>query len=247
MEAPEGGTFFMGMWMPATERHFIGMMKDHSKVGVVRGRGTYQKHKLDLAMKRVPLDRRRVAVDIGAHVGLWSVWLIRLFERVEAFEPVPLHAKLFTMNVPGKVDPDETVGNYWLHQVALGDREGTVGINVPSHTTGNATVAEGGNERAATVTDVKMITLDSLNLPIVDFIKIDVEGYELQVLRGAAETIKRCRPYLVVEQKGNDEKLYRRERNEGLRFCLHELGMKSLGEYAGDHILGWPEPVVDAA
>lgn len=245
-----GGMLWMGMWLPETERHFAGMMRDKSKTGIVRGRGTYQKHKLDMAMRHFdvamgnipPLHPRRVAVDIGAHVGLWSVWLIRLFTHLVAFEPIPLHARLFRLNVPGHVAEDERgiIGTYELHECALGDRTGTVAMNVPADTTGNATVAE-GNGRDANVFDVPLRRLDDYGLPVADFIKIDVEGYELSVLRGAAETIKRCRPIMVLEQKGNDEKLYRHKRNEGLAFCVEELGMARLGEYGGDHILGWAQ------
>ena len=46
-----------------------------------------------------------------------------------------------------------------------------------------------------------MVTLDSLQLTEVDFIKIDCEGYEENVLRGAVETIERDRPVIIVEQK----------------------------------------------
>jgi len=50
---------------------------------------------------------------------------------------------------------------------------------------------------------VKVITIDSLALPDLDLIKIDAEGHEPGVLRGAISTIERCRPVLCMEVKGN--------------------------------------------
>lgn len=50
-----------------------------------------------------------------------------------------------------------------------------------------------------TPTDYKVIALDSLQLERLDFIKIDVEGHELDVFKGAVETIKRCRPVIWSE------------------------------------------------
>jgi hypothetical protein len=51
--------------------------------------------------------------------------------------------------------------------------------------------------------NVELRTLDSLNLQDVGFVKIDVEGHELDVLRGGAETIQRNRPHLLIEVREN--------------------------------------------
>jgi FkbM family methyltransferase len=47
--------------------------------------------------------------------------------------------------------------------------------------------------------DVEMVTIDSMNLEQLDFVKLDIEGYEPQALEGGIETIKRCRPWIWVE------------------------------------------------
>ncbi len=48
-------------------------------------------------------------------------------------------------------------------------------------------------------TEISIITIDSLNLPKLDFVKIDCEGYELEVLKGAIETIKKFKPKMLIE------------------------------------------------
>ena len=49
--------------------------------------------------------------------------------------------------------------------------------------------------------DIPTILIDDLDLAVLDFIKLDVEGYELRALRGAEATLKRCRPVVMFEDK----------------------------------------------
>ncbi len=81
-------------------------------------------------------------------------------------------------------------------------------------------------------------TLDSYGFGQVDFIKIDVEGYELPVNQGAVETLRRCRPIVVIEQKGNDTAVYGGRTNEALE-RLRGLGARELKVISGDYVMGW--------
>jgi FkbM family methyltransferase len=227
-----------GVWLPETEAHFEEMMlRNPKRTRVVEGRHTYQFHKLEAALAQQPAERRRVALDIGAHVGLWAMWLVKHFDQLHAFEPLPWFADIFPHNVPMR-----TVE---LHRLALGRETGTVTLSVPLDMTGNTHVAIPGKEPdrrdghgpVEQYLGVPMTTLDSFAFPVVDFIKIDVEGYELPVVEGARETIRRCRPNIVVEQKGNDQP-YGEARNAALAY-LTGLGMKPITVISGDHILGW--------
>ena len=238
--APPGSKVVGGVWMPETEEHFLEIMGPESKRHQVRkGKWTYQVHKLDAAMRYV--KNRRVCVDIGAHVGLWSMWLVGLFDHVHAFEPVPLHADLFERNV---IAP-----NVSLHRSALGNASSTVSFTVPPDSTGHAHVLEGarphinraGNLPRDTwqkIDGVRMDTLDSFGFEVVDLIKIDVEGYELSVIQGAIETLRRCHPIVVIEQKGNDNTVYGGRENEALEL-LNRWGMSQLKVISGDYIMGW--------
>ena len=238
MTAPEGAKLVGGVWLPATEEHFVEMMGPEAKRHrVVDGRWTYQYHKIERAMAAQPEGRRRVCLDIGAHVGLWAMWLVKVFWRVHSFEPVPGFADIY----PHNVDMARTR----LHRVALGERRGEVTISIPLDMTGNAHVAipgrdpdrRDGHGEVAQVSGVPMVTLDSLGFDKVDFIKIDVEGYELPVVMGGRRTIEACRPNIVIEQKGND-RFYGDPPRAALAF-LEGLGMKRLDVWSGDHLLGW--------
>ena len=84
----------------------------------------------------------------------------------------------------------------------------------------------------------RILPLDSYGFTDVDFIKIDVEGVEIEVVTGARETIVANRPWMVIEQKGNDAKFYGQARNSATAF-LAGLGMMVLADISGDHIMGW--------
>ncbi len=242
MSEPEGrpphAKLVGGVWLPDNEDHFVDWMRHSKRARRVDGKLTYQYHKLEAALAYLPPTRRRVCVDVGAHVGLWSMWLAPAFDHVHAFEPVPLFADIFPWNVAGD--------NVMLRRTALGACEDTVEITVPDGQTGGAHISIGGkhpgNKYASGGTSVfpglPMRTLDSFGLDDVDFIKIDVEGTERQVIEGAAHTIGTCRPLIVIEQKGN-EVAYGQSRNAAAAL-LTTWGMRDLRVLAGDHIMGWP-------
>lgn len=190
---------------------------------IVDGQATYQYRKLEAAMRSVPLERRRVAIDIGSHVGLWAMQLVKLFERVECFEPNPEVARLWPWNV--------RTDNARLWPMALGKITGKIALQYNPHVSGNAHIT-GLDEDG-----IEMRTLDSFGFKQVDFIKIDVEGYESMVLKGAMKTIRDHHPVIVLEQKGNDGRLGF-GLNAGLRLCK-KWGMHSLFCIGGDHILVW--------
>ena len=134
--------------------------------------------------------RYGTALDIGAWYGPWSNRLARHAERVVAFEPTPRAAAVLQRTAPPNVEVVTSAlsAQAGVAQIWFPEGGGPDGIN--------SLVRGGRHDRSVSV---PTITLDSLGLTGVTFAKIDVEGYEVPVLRGAEQTIKRERPRLFVE------------------------------------------------
>ena len=171
---------------------------------------------------------RRRAVDAGAHVGFWSEWLARRFERVEAFEPHPLMQACFSDNV--------THHNTTLHRCALGEGDGQVAMNYESNNSGMSHISVEKSGQTA------MCTLDSFGFDDLDFIKIDVEGFEARLLRGAADTLRRNRPLLLIENiERYQVERYGEQRGEVERL-LNAMGARLVLNLSEDNQLyAWPD------
>jgi FkbM family methyltransferase len=207
-----------GIWLPAGDQHF----KDQLRHGpVIGGKATYQYRKYQAALSRV--EKREHAVDVGGHVGLWSRVMAMDFEKVSAFEPLAAHRACFARNVEA--------ANVTLHPYALGSVPGELCLHMPEDNTGHAHVREDGEECQA-------LRLDDLTLPPLDFLKIDVEGFELEVIAGGEETIRRDRPVMVVEQKADNAERYGRGRWDAVNL-LKSWGMREAVVIGGDHVMIW--------
>ncbi len=192
------------------------------------GRATYQFEWWRQTMLHA--NNFRHAVDIGGHIGLWSHYFVNAYRHVTAFEPVPEHAQCFRANVPDAI----------LHEVAIGETSGDVGMVLKPPVSLKARVY---TIEKGTVFKVPIRTLDSFALRDVDLIKIDCEGYELFVLRGGEQTIRREKPLMVVEQKPGNVSRYGqaaeyRQETEAVDL-LKSWGAKVLHDMGGDWFLGW--------
>ena len=142
-------------------------------------------------------------LDIGANWGLFTARLGRLVGpggRVDAFEPLPAHAATLRA-VEARLEAVE------VHMTALSDHEGEAELVIPlqdgepmtalAHIDAPAPAVPG--ERRV---PVPLRTLDAVlgeDHPPIDLAKCDVEGHELEVLRGGERTLRRWRPALVLE------------------------------------------------
>lgn len=140
---------------------------------------------------RLPL-KGRVAIDVGANLGVYTVALARAGARVEAFEPLPACADLL----------DAYRGSHaHVHRVALGRAPGAASIYVP-RADGVAVTGRAGFTPPVgdhSVVPVRVTTLDEFDFREVALVKVDVEGHEMDVLYGARATLERERPVLLVE------------------------------------------------
>lgn len=163
--------------------------------GPLIGIGNFLMGERELRILRSVCTKGTVAVDVGANYGAYSFWLGRIYERVVAFEPVEECAR-FLENAFPKVD---TI------RAALGDRNGNALLEIDERdgkiVTTEARIRDDSRTStgAPRLREVSMRTLDSYKFEDVGFIKIDVEGHELAVLRGAEGTLEAFRPSLIIE------------------------------------------------
>lgn len=211
----------MGWYWPDHEVHLIDWLKKALPI-TLNGRLAYQGTKQLAALEHC--KSFNTAIDIGAHIGLWSYNLAHRFEQVIAFEPVAEHRKCFQANV--------TAPNVTLVDCALGDHEGSAVMEVTKGSSGDSKI--GGTVTGTTV-DLKR--LDDITLPPpVDFIKIDCEGYEEHVLVGAEQTILRHKPTIIVEQK-RDMAARFGLKPQGAVEWLKARGYKVAKELSGDYVM----------
>lgn len=204
-------------WMPVADQHLERYLK---------AEGEYQRpHRL---ASIEACRQRRLALDIGAHIGLWSRELSAVFEEVIAFEPVEEFRQCFIKNV--------TADNVSLFPFALGSSAGHVQLDNPPGNSGMSHITK-------LCTDgVEMRTVDSFEFEMVDFVKIDVEGFELYVLEGARQTLTRCRPVVTIEQKPHSATNYGIPQYAAAEL-LQSLGAVVQRRVVDDWILAWPEGV----
>jgi FkbM family methyltransferase len=139
-------------------------------------------------------------LDIGANIGWYTTLLQKLVGesgQVYAFEPVPKTFSLLNRNV----ELNSGCGNIFVNNIALGETEKEVEIylfdKLPD---GHASLVPGDNNEFQTF-NVRMVTLNSFieenNIGEIDFIKADIEGAELTMLKGAGKVFEQSRPPML--------------------------------------------------
>lgn len=171
-----------GFYLPKSDTHFAAL---GDRIG------RYQIEKLKACMRYV--KSFDTAIDAGAHIGIHSVAICKRFKKVHAFEANQENYECLRRNTEGKE-------NVSVHHSALGQHCGNTKIE--SRETENS-----GDRQIGFSTDmenydrVPCVTVDSLHLLSLGFIKIDVQGFEAPVLMGASETIQKFRPVVMFEQE----------------------------------------------
>lgn len=187
--------------------------------------GPYQKQNLIHLRELCP--NPRTVLDIGMNIGM-NTWEYATFAKtVHGFEPVPatydvaldninLNKAQFKQDAGWWQNKDgtwaslEVTGDIHTHNVALGPTPGQIEMHIKKNDGHNRVANDNGEFKTVTGKDIKrnegyervsveQKTLDSYGFEDVDIIKIDVEGYELNVLEGASQTIAANRPIVQIE------------------------------------------------
>ncbi len=176
--------------------------------------GEYSEGEVDLFRKI--LQPGNVVIEVGANIGAHTVALAQLVTKsgvVIAFEPQRVLFQTLCANLALN-----SISNVYCFQQAIGDETSAIMIPALDYTAENNFGALSlGSYQAGE--QVPLSTLDGFNFPACNFLKIDVEGMERQVIEGARKLIGRFKPVIYVE---NDK----REKAEDLLRLLDSLSYK---------------------
>ena len=150
------------------------------------------------------IESYRVCLDIGAHVGLTTIRYSKHFEKVYSFEPVMF--EYLSANT-------SEIDNVIIHNCAVGEFEESLTMYPNPFNTGRSIVeapvhkkridrhwkSANGKMKDIDPVIVQGNPIDKYSFSEVDFIKIDVEGYNLPVLKGMDEMLKRNNPVMQIE------------------------------------------------
>jgi FkbM family methyltransferase len=165
--------------------------------------------------------------DVGAYFGYYALLVSQISKgqaSVHAFEPLPANYQLLLEH-----KELNGFGNLHAHQVAVSDRSGEVEFRVPPASANYVgwIVGEGERPDESVRLTVRSVSLDAFvsenDIRQVDFIKIDTEGAEVNVLRGAVDTVERFRPAMMIELFPDGLSRYGRTPDE-LSRLIHDWG-----------------------
>lgn len=160
-----------------------------------------------------------VAVQAGGNVGIWPCKMAEKFAEVYTFEPDPDNFTCLAHNA--------TAANIHKFQAALGDTHQGVKLWVNPNNVGAHYVDGTG--------PIRTLTIDDLNLSMLDFVMLDVEGYELNALKGGRQTIALFKPTIVIEDKGH----HKRYGQEAPVAYLLSLGYRQVHALHRDLVFTW--------
>jgi len=163
----------------ANESSFWVLYGQHTKPTYLEDAGNGQQLQRDSALKHV--KQWRVCLDIGSNIGQWTRPLAKRFQSVVCFEPNPNFRECFKKNIQEE--------NVLLWPYGLSNKEHKAKQDF------NSTVLRQEDG------DIDCRTLDSFGLTNVDFVKIDVDGFEIPLLNGARETLSKNDPVINIEMK----------------------------------------------
>lgn len=133
---------------------------------------------------------KKVCIDIGASYGWMTIPFSANFEKVYSFEPYEPVYSCLNLNIKNL-----DISNVVTYNYGLGSNN-TQAMITSRPITGTNSILSGDSDENSIPVEIR--TLDSFNFSDVDFIKIDVEGYELHVVSGSLNTIERCKPKVIV-------------------------------------------------
>lgn len=164
--------------------------------------GLYERDELALLFEflkpLLPAFAKGTALDIGANIGNHALYFGKRFQQVHAFEPNPHTFELLRFNA-------QWSPHVQVHPFGLGNERGAFDLIENSTNVGGSSILIGDKGRD-NVVSINIQTLDESAIDTTDlcFVKIDVEGFEAQVIQGGAHTLRLRQPVVVLEQHASE-------------------------------------------
>lgn len=130
-----------------------------------------------------------IVIDVGAHIGIYSIYASKYAKRVIAIEPEPNNFNHLVKNVSAK-------SNIYPLNIALGDLNGKQRLYLHA-SLGHSLLFTSNKYVEVSVKKLDGL-IEELKLDKVDLIKINAEGYELQILKCAEKILKKFKPSLII-------------------------------------------------
>lgn len=152
----------------------------------------YEEHYLD-EVKSKYLKKGMTILDCGANIGNHSIYFAKICDakKVISFEAVSSTYDILKRNI----ELNDLSDIVEIRNVALGDGDRNVSMDISRDNLGGSHVVENSSG------NTRMVTLDESVNERVDFMKVDVEGYEYNLLKGAGRILKESRPSMMIEIK----------------------------------------------
>jgi FkbM family methyltransferase len=163
------------------------------------------------AFLRKNVNKEDIVLDVGAHIGIHTIHLAKIARFVYAIEPEPSNLKLLIKNI----FVNNVVKKVSIIPCAISSIDGFVSFYVSSESTGaHHVLSSKDNTKHGTILKIQAYTLDTLLFYIlvidhIDVIKIDVEGHELEVVKGAEKLFRYSPPRIIVVETKRESGLFR--------------------------------------
>ena len=174
---------------------------------------TYQDGLITDIMENIPTSDRRVALDLGSNVGYTAIKLAGYFDQVFAFEPCPEVYECLETNT-------KPYSDIVCHNVAIWNTTGRVKMRM-GNVSGHSHISQIKQERYVPGRDrlVNITTLNKYKFDRIDFIKMDIQGAEYDVIRYHKDLLSKHKPTLVIEDMNNIENVKTLLLNIGYILC----------------------------
>lgn len=184
------------------------------------------------------LASKGCAIDAGAHIGIATVHFSHYFDEVIAFEPCKENFNCLARNC-------EELENVKLMMMGLGSKNGKAVLQTVDDNTGAGFIQDVEERQYrpedsidGKKKDVRITTIDSLEVDC-SLIKIDVQGYEKNVLDGARQTISKWKPIIIVEMEDSNDRVEGVKESMSIKSCLQELGYIEICSIKRDRIFAY--------